>query len=250
VRRWINDATVRLASSPKQADSNEAEADGEVDKEKMIESLREELRVSNEALVEERKENTNLSDQCSTLNRELEAARKEKQTLEGRLAARPALAATRRPSRPGRPVPVSWLLCIALGILVMALILGQRSARTREKALLASIQGTVSGSVEDIHKEDIMGRYYWVENDRSAGTLSFTEKDGDIYACAIDGTTGLRSRGRGTLVGNVLTAELRSGTQEGVVTKFIFANRGRTLTAVWQGEEGTSVAAGTKAIKE
>ena len=145
---------------------------------------------------------------------------------------------------------MSWLLCMALSVLVVALILGQRYTRTREKSLLASIQAGASGSSEDIRKEDILGKYYWVENDRSAGILSFTEKDDEIYACAIDGTTGVRSRGEGKLVDNVLTAELRTGGEQSVVTKFIFANKGRTVTAVWQGQEGTCVAAGTKAVGE
>lgn len=265
VKRWLADARRRLAAAPEESQPAETEVNADTDTDKVIETLREQLLASERALAQERKENTGLSEQVSTLSRELSAAREEKKNLEARLAVysdpdggaegggvpgrgtggdRDAF-----PKR-GRTLPLSWLLCMALSVLVVALILGQRHARTREKSLLDSIQAGASGSMEDIRKEDILGKYYWVENDHSAGILSFTEKDDEIYACAVDGTTGVRSRGEGKLVGNVLTAELRTGGEQSVVTKFIFANKGRTVTAVWQGEEGTCVAAGTKAVGE
>lgn len=246
VKRWLADARRRLASAPEESQPAETEVNADTDTDKVIETLREQLLASERALAQERKENTGLSEQVSTLSRELSAAREEKKTLEGRVTADERDGFPKR----RRTLPLSWLLCMALSVLVVALILGQRHARTREKSLMDSIQAGASGSMEDIRKEDILGKYYWVENDHSAGILSFTEKDDEIYACAVDGTTGVRSRGEGKLVGNVLTAELRTGGEQGVVTKFIFANKGRTVTAVWQGEEGTCVAAGTKAVGE
>jgi hypothetical protein len=264
-KRWMENARRRLASPTGEEHPGGSGTEAEADKDKLIEGLREQLRTSNQALAEERTENESLAKRVSTLSRDLAAARKEKDELERKLAsyaaASPAVKEGERGSQfgPGdseastqgrRPPPVSWLLCGALGILVVALVVGQRYARAREKTLLAGIQAAASGSGEQIGRDDILGKYYWVENDHSAGVLNFSEKDGEIHACAIDGTTRLRSRGKGKLVGNVLTAELHTGGGESVVTKFIFANKGRTVTAVWQGDEGTSVAAGTKAVGE
>ncbi|NQT81637.1 tetratricopeptide repeat protein [bacterium] len=261
VRRWIEQARKRLLS----AEGQEQPGEAETDKDQLIETLREELRLTKQALADETDKTSSLSGRVSSLESELSTALKEKKELELRVASdsgdgrqpgrdkgQVGVSGSERSisSKERRPSPASWVLCGALGVVIVALIIKQRYAREKEKALLAGIESAASGSTEHIRKDDILGKYYWVENDHSAGILSFTEKDGDMHVCVIDGTTRLRSRGKGKLIGNVVTAELRSGSEESVVTKFIFANNGRTVTAVWQGDEGTSVAAGTKAVQE
>jgi len=265
VRHCLKSARGRLALAEGQERPGGTEGETAADKDQLIGTLREQVQTATQALAEEREKATSLWEEVSSLQGKLSAADEENKKLQARVASyssdgrgpverkaggRITDSGRSMSAERGRTLPVSWLLCAALGVLVVALIVRQRYASAREKALVAGIQAAASGVREDIRKDDILGKYYWVENDHSAGILSFTEKDGEIYACAIDGTTGLRSRGKGKLVSNVLTAELRSGREEGVVTKFIFANKARTVTAVWQGDEGTSVAAGTKAVGE
>ena len=237
VRRWMGKAKGRLAAAGGQEEPGGSESETAPNKDRLIETLREKLLASTQALAEEREKTTSLSEQVSSLYTRLSTAKKESEQLQSRVATH-----TRR------WLPVNWILCLCLCVLVVALVIRQRHAGAKERALLAGIQAAAFGLTERIRKEDILGKYFWVENDRSAGILTFSEADGEIHVCAIDGTTHFRSRGKGKLVGNVLTGELRSGGEETVVTKFIFANKGRTLTAVWQGGEGTSVAAGTKAV--
>jgi hypothetical protein len=263
VKSWAEGARKRSAAKEKEEGPAQAEPESVTDREKLVETLQEELGAAKQSLAEEKEKTRNLSDQVTVLTARLSAAEAERQQLRDQIASysRAGLDSAEQGKTGGEEVAgqapppwhrhwvtVGWLLSGCLAFLVVALLIKQRYARVAEEALLASIQASASGDTEKITKEDILGKYYWVENDHSAGVLSFTEKDNQIHVCAIEGTTRLRSRGKGQLVGNVLTAELTSPGEKGVVTKFIFANKGRTLTAVWQGDEGTAVAAGTKEV--
>jgi len=265
VKRWASDARRRLAEAAKEKGPTATEPESVAEKEQAIEKLREELQTAKQSLAEEREKTRNLSERVRTLNAKLAQAVKERQELRDQIAAysRTGLEIPRETEGWGKGamsqthppwhrhwVTVGWLLSACLAFLVVALIISQRRARTAEEALLAGIQASATGAGEEITKDDILGKYFWVENEHSAGVVTFTEKDGEMHVCAIDGTTRLRTRGKAQLVGNVLTAELNSPGDEGVITKFIFANKGRTLTAVWQGDEGTAVAAGTKEVHD
>jgi tetratricopeptide (TPR) repeat protein len=264
-RGWAAGARKRLAAASveKTAPGTEPELTG--DRDHALEELRNQFQETQRLLAEEKEKTKSLSERVGTLNVKLAETTKEQEELRERLAV---LSQVKGESPPGkgsdgegartgiRPgwwrnwVTAGWLLSVCLGFLLVVLIVRQKSARAKDKALLASIQASASGGGEEIRKDDVLGKYYWVENDHSAGVLTFTERDDEIHVSAIDGTTRLRSRGKGHLAGNVLTAVLSSPGEEGVMTKFIFANKGRTLTAVWQGEEGTAVAAGTKEMQE
>lgn len=255
-RRWLRSTRDRLSAAQKEVTPQTPETVG--DKDKLIRELREELRTANQSLDEEREKSRGLSERIAALSTQLSALREQQEHVivrppgsvpAGREADR-AATGERTKAWQSRWITVAWLLCVSLGLLVIALVIRQRCAAIKERALLASIQASASGVAERIRQEDVLGKYFWVENDRSAGLLSFTEKDGEIHVCVIDGTTRLRSRGKGQLAGNVLTAELHGVGGDSIVTKFIFANKGRTVTAVWQGDEGVAMAAGTKALGE
>lgn len=264
-RSWAAGARKRLAVvSPEEAAPG-TQPDLTGDKDKALAELRNQLQEAQRLLAEEKEKTKSLSERVGELNAKLAAATKEQKELREQLAAAsrvrqefPAEQESRTEdtgagAQPGwfrHWVTAGWLLSVCLGFLLVVLIVRQKYARAKDKALLASIQASASGGGEEIRKDDVLGKYYWVENDHSAGVLTFTERDDEIHVSAIDGTTRLRSRGKGHLAGNVLTAVLSSPGEEGVMTKFIFANKGRTLTAVWQGEEGTAVAAGTKEMQE
>ncbi len=265
VRRWAANARKRAAAKPAVEGQVPPGPETVTESDQYIQSLQDQIRSANQLLVEEKEKTRNLSERIAALNARLSAAEKERQELRHQMAA-DSRAGSELPDR-GKDdadsarsqvtpawhrqwVTVGWLLSACLAFLVVALIIRQRYARMADRALVASIQASAAGENEAVQKDDILGKYFWVENDHSAGLLSFTEKDDEIHVCAIDGTTRLRSRGKGQLVGNVLTAELSSPGEEGVMTKFIFANKGRTLTAVWQGDQGTAVAAGTKEVQD
>ncbi len=262
VRRWADKARQRLVAPPKPDKPEPVTVEGAGDKDQLIETLRGELRATDEAIAREKEKTKGLLEEVAALSTKLSSSDSQLKALEDKFAAyehgRPEVAREQAARSAGSAksgserqwLTLSWLVSISLFILVVALVVRQRSASASDQALLASIQASAAGETEQIQKDDILGKYFWVENDRSAGTLSFTEKDGEMYACAIDGTTGLRARGKGRLVENILTAELKSPDGQTVVTKFIFANKGRTLTAIWQGEEGTCIAAGTKAVED
>lgn len=264
-RRWAADARKRGVSAAEEETVPAVEPDLTEDKERALQELRARFQEAQRLLVEEKEKTKGLSERVGELTAKLAEATNEQKELRERLAVLSQVGAAsstvksgdgegmRGKTRPGwfrDWVTAGWLLSVCLGFLVVVLMLRQRHARERDKSLLASIQASVSGSGEEIRKEDILGKYYWVENDRSAGVLTFSERDDEVYVCAIDGVTRLRSRGKGHLEGNVLTSVLSSPGERGVITKFIFGNKGRTLTAVWQGEEGTALAAGTKETRE
>ena len=258
VARWLRSARNRLSAAQTAKSPEGTEVVG--NKDRLVQELREELSAANQSLAAEREKSRNLSEQITALNAQLSALREQPERI---IVRSPAPGPTAR-DKPGARTPVgrgekawqsrwvtvSWLLCVSLGLLVVALVVRQRCAAARDRALLASIQASASGAAERIDKAGVIGKYFWVENDRSAGILSFTEKDGEIHVCVIDGTTRLRSRGKGQLAGNVLTAELHGVAGESVLTKFIFANEGRTVTAVWQGDQGVAMAAGTRSLDE
>lgn len=262
VRRWVDRARDRLSAPGEQEPPGATGSETETGNVEPVESLRERLRVAERDLAQEKENSKRLSEEVSILEARLSAAMKETKELHAQLAAgaggepersgnktQPSLArgdGTASEERASR-LPVSWMLCFALGILVVALIVKQRYTAAKEKELLAGIGAAASDPTEGIRENDVLGTYFWIENDRRFGTLDFTEKDGEIRVRAVDGATHLKSQGKGKLLGNVLTAELRGASGKGVLTKFIFANKGRTVTAVWQGEEGTSLAAGAKA---
>ncbi len=263
VRQLAEKATDRLLSAEGQEQAGGSGGETTADEDKLVETLREQLRASRQALAEERKKTTSLSEQISSLYAELSAMEKENSELRSRVSAHSGDAndavgnksqsrltgsERRGLARQEGWLAASWLLCLALAILLIALLVKLRHASAREKALLASIQAAGFDSTEQLQKEDILGKYFWVENNASTGILTFTEKDGEIHVCATDKKSGARSRFKGKLIGNVLTAEPASGDVETVVTKFIFAHKGRTFTAVWQGDWGRCVAAGTKAV--
>lgn len=263
VRKLAEKARDRLLSAEGQEQPGGSGGETTADKDELVETLREQLRASRRALAEEREKTTNLSEQISSLYAELSTLEKESNELRSRVSARSgdsneamgdkpqprATGSERRGSaRHGGWREASWLLCLALAILLVALLINLRHASAREKALLATVQAAGLDSTELLRKEHILRKYFWVENNASTGIVSFTEKDDEIYVCATDKRRGARSRFKGKLVGNVLTAEPASGDVETVVTKFIFAHKGRTFTAVWQGDRGTRVAAGTKAV--
>ena len=264
-RSWAAGARKRLAVVSQEEAAPGTQPDLTGDKDKALAELRNQLQEAQRLLAEEKEKTKGLSERVGELNAKLAEATKEQKELREQLAAAsrvrqefPAEQESRTEdtgagAQPGwfrHWVTAGWLLSVCLGFLLVVLIVRQKYARAKDKALLASIQASASGGGEEIRKEDVLGKYYWVENDHSAGVLTFTERDDEIHVSAIDGTTRLRSRGKGHLAGNVLTAVLSSPGEEGVMTKFIFANKGRTLTAVWQGEEGTAVAAGTKEMQE
>jgi hypothetical protein len=241
--------------------SPETEPAGDTgDPDQLVETLRGKLADSEQALAEEKMKSGNLATQLTALGTRLSASQEKERQLQERLATyvtvapetvaaeRRGLISSRRTQAERRWLTVGWLLCSSLFILVVALIVKQRYAAAKERELIAGIQASAEGSNQRLREDDILGKYFWVENDHSAGVLSFTKKDDEICVCAIDGTTRLRSRGKGRLLGNVLSAELRDAGGEGVPTKFIFANGGRTLTAIWAGEEGSTIAAGTKDV--
>lgn len=264
-RRWVADARVRLSSASVEGTEPPAEADVAEDRDRTLEKLRVQSQESQRLLAEEKEKTRSLSERVGELTARLTEETREKEELRKRLAVLSQIEAAssavkggdgegrRAQTRPGwfrNWVTAGWLLSVCLGFLLVVLILRQRHARRSDKSLLASVQASASGTGEEIRKEDILGKYYWVENDRSAGVLTFAERDDEIYVCAIDGTTRIRSRGKGRLENNVLTSVLSSPGEEGIITKFVFANKGRTLTAVWQGEAGIAVAAGTKETRE
>lgn len=264
-RRWVTDARKRMATTTEEGTAPAIEPGPTGDKDPALEELRAQFQEAQRVLAEERERTKGLSQRVGELTDRLAEATKEQEELRNRLAVLSRVEAASAPVKRGkdegmpaeiRPgwfrnwLTAGWLLSLCLGFLLVVLMLRQRHARERDKSLLASIQSSASGRGEEIRKEDILGKYYWVENDRSAGVLTFAERDNEISVCAIDGTTRLRSRGKGHLEDNVLTAMLSSPGEKGVVTKFIFGNQGRTLTAVWQGEGGTAIAAGTKETRE
>jgi tetratricopeptide (TPR) repeat protein len=264
-RRWAADARKRLAATTDEETSPAAESDSTADKDQALEEMRAQFQQAQRLLAEEKEKTKSLSERVGTLSTRLSEATKEQEEIQEHLAVlsrgkeeSPATNGsdgedTRTATRTGwfrSWATAGWLLSVCLGFLLVVLMVQQRHARARDRSLLAAIQASASGSGQEIRQEDILGKYYWVENDHSAGVLTFTERNNEVHVCAIDGTTRLRSRGKGRLQGNVLTAMLSSPGEEGVITKFIFSNKGRTLTAVWQAEEGTAVAAGTRETRE
>jgi len=151
VRKWVEEARARLAVAAGTERPEAAGEEKEADEGQGTPALRERLLATRQALADEKDKTASLSEKVSGLYSSLSAALKENKELKARLAGGSG-------GENRRFIPLGWLVCIALGIIVVGLVIKQKYSAGRRESVAAGVRLGPSDGTEEVRKEDILGK--------------------------------------------------------------------------------------------
>jgi len=165
-----------------------------------------------------------------TLEKQLEGVRSRLRELEGGGAGRT------------RPSLLPWLLAGIIGGAAVAVLLVTRMGWLPRRK--RPVQHALEAPVLD--EEQILGRYFWVENEFNLGTVAIAQENGKIRVESTSLSTNSRSIGYGMLEQDSLRVELTDESGLMAPTVFRFAPDGMSFTAEWTDDLGPGVAIGVR----
>lgn len=141
-----------------------------------------------------------------------------------------------------QPDRLPWVLggIVAGAVVAVLLVAWIGRLRGRLRPAGPSAEGPVLG------QEQILGRYFWVENEFNLGTLAIAREDGKIHIESTSLSTKSRSVGYGSLEENALSVDLTDESGLTAPTVFRFAPDGMSFTAEWTDDLGPGMAIGVR----
>jgi tetratricopeptide (TPR) repeat protein len=142
----------------------------------------------------------------------------------------------------GQPPRLPWLLgsLVAGGAAAALLVAWIARLRRPTQPLKPAAEAPA------LDQEQVLGRYFWVENEFNLGTLAIAREDTRIRIESASLSTKARSVGYGSLENNALSVDLMDESGQTAPTVFRFALDGMSFTAEWTDDLGPGMAIGMR----